>query len=201
MYTTKCIIQFIGLIRRITINKAKQINFSQQLADFSSIVIFQIIWSRLIFDSASFINNAQSFSNWLKVATSSRSGYFGMPCGAKKNLGRVEKFEKTRFFQYFYWRILEIYWNLKFWKKLSHKNAIKMIWGSFFLLPSRKISQTVAPLIKIVALIWQDFGATFWRFLTQKVAPSDSKHLASLHARTRRAGFRAETNENIIGHL
>ena len=42
MYTTKCIIQFIGLIRRITINKAKQINFSQRLADFSSIVIFQI---------------------------------------------------------------------------------------------------------------------------------------------------------------
>ena len=55
-----------------------------------------------------------------------------------------------------------------------------MIWGVLFLLPSRKISQTVAPLIKIVALIWQDFGATFWRFLTQKVAPSDSKHLASL---------------------
>ena len=103
-----------------------------------------------------------------------------MPCGAKKNLGRVEKFEKTRFFQYFYWRILEIYWNLKFWKKLSHKNAIKMIWGVLFLLPSRKISQTVAPLIKIVALFWQDFGATFWRFLAQKVAPSDSKHLASL---------------------
>ena len=114
------------------------------------------------------------------MATSSRSGYFGMPCGAKKNLGRVEKFEKTRFFQYFYWRILEIYWNLKFWKKLSHKNAIKMIWGVLFLLPSRKISQTVAPLIKIVALFWQDFGATFWRFLAQKVAPSDSKHLASL---------------------
>ena len=59
MYTTKCIIQFIGLIRRITINKAKQINFSQRLADFSSIVIFQIIWSRLIFDSASFINTAR----------------------------------------------------------------------------------------------------------------------------------------------
>jgi len=122
-------------------------------------------------------------TNWLKVATSSRSGYFGMPCGAKKNLGWVEKFEKTRFFQYFYWRILEIYWNLKFWKKLSHKNAIKMIWGVLFLLPSTKISQTVAPLIKIVALIWQDFGATFWRFLTQKVAPSDSKHLASLKSK------------------
>ena len=59
MYTTKCIIQFIGLIRRITINKAKQINFSQRLADFSSTVIFQIIWSRLIFDSASFINTAR----------------------------------------------------------------------------------------------------------------------------------------------
>ena len=126
---------------------------------------------------------------WLKLATSSRSGYFGMPCGAKKNLGRVEKFEKTRFFQYFYWRILEIYWNLKFWKKLSHKNAIKMIWGVLFLLPSRKISQTVAPLIKIVALIWQDFGATFWRFLTQKVAPSDSKHLASLQSVFREAWY------------
>ena len=66
------------------------------------------------------------------------SGYFGMPCGAKKNLGRVEKFEKTRFFQYFYWRILEIYWNLKFWKKLSHKNAIKMIWGVLFFIAKQK---------------------------------------------------------------
>ena len=38
----------------------------------------------------------------------------------------------------------------------------------------------VAPLIKIVALFKEYFGATFWRLLTQKVAPSDLKHLASL---------------------
>ena len=31
----------------------------------------------------------------LKVATSSRSGYFGIPCGAKKILGREEK---TKFY-------------------------------------------------------------------------------------------------------
>ena len=83
-------------------------------------------------------HNGKTWAKWLKVATSSRSGYFGMPCGAKKNLGRVEKFEKTRFFQYFYWRILEIYWNLKFWKKLSHKNAIKMIWGVLFFIAKQK---------------------------------------------------------------
>ena len=77
-------------------------------------------------------------TNWLKVAISSQSGYFGVPCGGKKNLGRVEKSKKTRFFQYFYWRILEIYWNLKFWKKLSHKNAIKMIWGVLFFIAKQK---------------------------------------------------------------
>ena len=27
----------------------------------------------------------------------------------------------------------------------------------------------------------ENFGATFWRFLTQKVAPPDSKHLDTLH--------------------
>ena len=52
--------------------------------------------------AASGASGASEQTNWLKVATSSRSGYFGMPCGAKKNLGRVEKSKKTRFFQYFY---------------------------------------------------------------------------------------------------
>ena len=68
MYTTKCIIQFIGLIRRITINKAKQINFS-------STVIFQIIWSRLIFDSASFINSARELP-WTNPIVSSQAVNF-----------------------------------------------------------------------------------------------------------------------------
>jgi len=116
-------------------------------------------------------------TNWLKVATSSRSGYFGMPCGAKKNLGWVEKFEKTRFFQYFYWRILEIYWNLKFWKKLSHKNAIKMIWGGpFFYCQAEKYlklwllwSKLWLFFDKILGLLFGAFWLRKWRLLIQNI--------------------------------
>ena len=41
----------------------------------------------------------------------------------------------------------------------------------------------VAPLIIIVALFKKKIGATFWRFLIQKVAPSDLEHLASLYCK------------------
>ena len=63
--------------------------------------------------------------------------------------------------------------------------------GHFLKSQIEKKSQKVAPLFKIVALFKENFGATFWRFLTQKVAPSDSKHLASL---LDRYSFRSEQN-------
>ena len=52
--------------------------------------------------------------------------------------------------------------------------------GHFLKSQIEKKSQKVAPLFKIVALFKENFGATFWRFLTQKVAPSDLKHLVTL---------------------
>ena len=64
-------------------------------------------------------------SECLKVATSSRSGYFRIPCGAKKILGREEK---TKFYPI--WRKnlgkILLYYIFQFWVALETNCCIKM---------------------------------------------------------------------------